>query len=142
MPQIQRPNSPRDSLFRRSPSGLRLAVAPIQAVPPPPAEVVEDARGKQEEGGFSRISVPPLAAGGWDAGFQEPATAPAIPPIAEPMQLQEPMQLGMARGSVTFLSAQVDPNGSAAAAEAVVRNEIRGDNIVRGIFRQPSRVHG
>jgi hypothetical protein len=67
-------------------------------------------------------------------GYMPP---PSLPPIQEPMRLQETPQPGWFEGSVTFLSAEVDPDGSQPAAEAVAKGDIDGENIVRGLFHSP-----
>lgn len=124
-------------------SPLRLPGAPIQALPPLPEEPKPE--GRERGSMLPAFGVPPSLIAGppMDAFAGVPVTpsAPGLPPISEPMQLQEPMQLGMFAGSVTFLSAQVDPNASQAAAEAIVRGQITGENIVRGIF-PPPRAQG
>lgn len=54
--------------------------------------------------------------------------------MADGGNLQEPLQPGMFEGSVTFLSAEIDPDGSEMAALAISQGKIEGPNMVLGHF--------
>jgi hypothetical protein len=73
-------------------------------------------------------------------GFGGSMAPPYLPSMQSASDLQEPLQAGMFEGSITFLSAEVDPNGSEMAADAIARFDIRGENIVRGLFRRRRAV--
>ncbi len=60
---------------------------------------------------------------------------PQLPLTVEPVRRQEPMKLGMFEGSATFLSAEVIPDGSRGASQAIAQGDIRGRTIVKGLFR-------
>jgi hypothetical protein len=87
-----------------------------------PAAARQEPRGLYVPPGYSG------RAGGGGAGGFGLESSEAVP------YLQEPLQPGMFAGTVTFLSAEVDPHDSELAAAAIIRSGIRGDNIVRGVF--------
>lgn len=59
-----------------------------------------------------------------------------VPVASGPQPEEAPEALGESTGvaGMTFLSAEVDAYRSPSAAEAIRLSQIRGDNIVRGVF--------
>lgn len=77
----------------------------------------------QSDAALSYAQPPPPTDG------TEPLPLPEEEPsLTPPVSISPP-------SSFTLLDAEVDPNGSQAAREAIERGDIRGPNIVLGIFR-------